>query len=274
MNMKINLWDYLLCGGDGTTGDGGGTTTTTETKEPVTTTTEPKEPVVAKTIPSTDDWKIGQITKLRAEKRDLEAQLAAKQAATGTSAPSDDTRMSEAEIDRRASAKAQGIAFNNQCIALLHEGEEKFPDDWKSRVDAFKQLDEPQNGNSSPKYVGLIQAIIETGEGARLMYELGGDMNKASKLLELSPVRLGVALAKMLPREEAKGEDDEDKPPAQRRELSSAPKPITPVGGKGPSHTAIDPTDPERSDRLSTSEWMARRSAQEDAKRQAGRAGR
>lgn len=274
MRNLINLWDLLLLGPNDPPGAGEPSASAVDPPTPVE--GDPPAPTPVRTIPppDKDDWKVDTITKLRAQKRDLEAQLAAKQANTGNPSPSDDTRMSEAEIDRRASAKAQGIAFNNQCIALLNEGEEKFPDDWKSRVDAFKQLDEPQNGNSSGKYVGLIQAIIETGEGARLMYELGGDMNKASKLLELSPVRLGVALAKMLPREEAKGDDEDESASKKDRQLSSAPKPITPVGGKGPSHTAIDPTDPERSDRLSTSEWMARRNAQEDAKRQAGRAGR
>jgi hypothetical protein len=81
------------------------------------------------------------------------------------------------------------------------------------------------------------------------MYELGGDMAKASEMLELaaaSPVKMALEVAKM---SLVKGEP----------EPSKAPKPITPIGGKGSSLNEIAPSDPMRADKLSTAERMARR---------------
>ncbi len=74
--------------------------------------------------------------------------------------------------------------------------------------------------------------------------------------MALPPIKMAVELTKI-----ASG---------QGRQVSGAAKPITPVGGRGASHDAIDPTDPERADKLSTAEWM-KRMDERDVARDKGR---
>ena len=108
---------------------------------------------------------------------------------------------------------------------------------------------------SDPKahaqYMTLLQAVVENDDAPKLLRMLGDDLDEAERLMKLSPTKLGAELVKMTNK--------------TVEPVSSAPKPIRPVGtGGSKTNAEIDPRDASRADKLSTREWMARRQAQAD----------
>ncbi len=196
--------------------------------------------------PAGEDWKDKRLAKLTAQKHELEAALAAKQASGAAPNPTDDLAIA-AKIDELAKAKAQAIAatteFDRKCEAVVSQGRAEFPD-FNDKVKTLLQLKE----GSEERYGNFIAAMLETDKAASLIHSLADDLNEAEKIMNMSPVKQGIALARLA-----------DKVPAPVSEL---PKPITPIGQKAPSHQAIEPTDTERADNLSTAEWMRRREEQ------------
>jgi hypothetical protein len=183
------------------------------------------------------------------KRRKLEEQLAAQLSpVTG-----DENSLTEAEIERRvnerAAALAQAQAFETRCQEIVRQGEQEFG------TDAFRQSASELvklRGDSPAErrhYNEFLDALYETGQGARVLHQLGGDLNEAARILALTPARMAVALAKMALSE----------PPAP---ASKAPKPVTPIGSPSGTRERIPASDVERSDRLSTAEWMARREAE------------
>jgi hypothetical protein len=218
----------------------------------------PKGPEAAKPAapaaeePKDEDWRDRRIAQLTAK-------LHAERNKNGASAPAASSDVAAAEdVNAVAARMVAEQNFNNACNSAAAEGRKAYAD-FDTRLGGLKQIVDPNDPAEVAAYNRMLAAIIETGEAPRLLYELGGDPNKASKMLGLSaqaPMKLAVELTKMAL---TKGE------PAP----SAAPKPITPVGDRGRSSTPIDPTDKDKADGLSTSDWMARREA-DVAKKRAG----
>lgn len=213
-----------------------------------------------------EDWRVKQLQKrvdsLTGRLRESEAALAAKQAS------GKDTSVDEAAIaklvDQRAEAKAASLAaqreFDRECKVVVDSGREAFGEaQFNARVAALKQL-AGDDDESKALYDRFIADVVETGEGTKLIWELGADLDEASRIMALKPLKRGVELAKLAAKQ----------PP---EDITKAPKPITPIGAKSRSHMPIDPADATRADQLSTREWMERRNAQaeESWKRRAGR---
>ena len=121
----------------------------------------------------------------------------------------------------------------------------------------LKEVADLDNPIDAAKYTAFIDAIIETGDGPRLIHELASDPSEAERIFKLSPVKQGIALAKLAAMEA----------PAS----TAAPKPITPVGNRAGSRIPITPDDVGRADNLSTAEWMARRNQQVEEQRKTRR---
>ena len=195
------------------------------------------------------------VNKLTAQKRALEEQLANKQAATGRLDPKDDAALerivaerAEALAETKATAKAAQRVFDEKCIAAVELGRASYKD-FDDRVKELQStIIDPSDSTTSQKYVNFIDALLETGEAHKLIYELGSDPEEVERIVKLSPVKQGIELAKLA-----------SKVPEP---VSNAPRPITPIGSRSASHVKIDPNDPSRADNLSTAEWMARRAAQ------------
>jgi hypothetical protein len=101
------------------------------------------------------------------------------------------------------------------------------------------------------RYNTMIQAALDVGtpeEASKVLHAIAGDLNYASKVLEMTPTKMASELTKL-----ATG---------QVKVPSEAPKPIVPLGRRGESHEQVDPTDKDRADNLSTAEWMRRREVQ------------
>lgn len=206
-----------------------------------------------------DDWRDARLRVETAKRREAEAKLRAfeEKASKGTEEtpapgkPGTQRTFTEEEVNTRASAiaaqNAQWKAFNDACVSTAEKGRTEFSD-FDARMDDLKQLRDPEDPVSQGAYNMFLAAAMETGEGPRILRELGGDLNEAQRILGLPPVKMAVEMTKLAL--------------AKPREGSKAPKPITAIGSRGAAHVQIDPADKERGDNLSTAEWMKRREAQ------------
>jgi hypothetical protein len=161
----------------------------------------------------------------------------------------------DAEVNRRAAAIAAQNEFNRSCNETAAAGRQQFPD-FDTRVAELVKTIDQKDPSQVSAYNSFLAAAIETGEGPKLIHALGGDLNEASRIMALSPVKMAIELTKL-----ATGATP----------MTRAPKPVTPVGSRGTSHEAIDASDPERSDKLDTATWMRRREAELAAKNGAAR---
>jgi hypothetical protein len=201
------------------------------------------------------------VAKLTAKNKELEARAAAP-----IMPPAPDEAAARAEnerVERRAREIANQNEFNARTSRVLETGRADFPD-FLEKVESLRQaVLDPTDAGSNGRYAGLVNGILETADddpkvSAKLIHLIGSDPEVAERLAGLSPVRLGKELAKMA-----------EQPPVEP--ASGTPKPPTVVvGGRAPSHVPIDPGDATRADRLSMTEWMARRNAQIAENRKSG----
>lgn len=209
--------------------------------------------------------------------RELEAEKAKQPVAPAATppapaAPARTVEPDRATIDARAMELMAVKEFNTACESVAAEGKKLFPETFEARITGMAQkLLDKNDQNSVIRYNTFLQAAIDTGEAAKILNELGGDVDKANQILRLPPTKMAIALAKMAnelgdatpdltqggagagPRADAGG--------------AALPKPVVPVGSRGRVHEEIDPSDPNRADKLSTDEWMKRRNAQAPLKR-------
>lgn len=217
------------------------------------------EPDPAKPAAVPQDWRDRRIATLTARLREEQRRNtgAAAPARVGDGGEISTAPASEAELDalveQRAAERAAITEFNRQCEEVAAAGRAEYGEaEFNARIrgpQGLTSLIDPGDPQDVIRYNQLLIAAIETGEAAKLLHSLGGNLNEAARIMALSPVKMAVELTRMAAR--------------PVNELSQAPKPIRPVGtGGARNHEAIDPTDSERSDRLSTAEWMRRREAQ------------
>ena len=208
---------------------------------------KPKEEAKVK-----EDWRDRRIAQLTARLRATEQQKPAEpasQPAAGSGTGPSTVDLVRREAERLATELEVTREFNRQCEATAAAGRTAFGKEaFDGRVQQLTQVVDRSDPASLTAYNLLLHAAIETGKGPELIHRLGGDLNEASRLMALPPVKLGIELAKLAA--------------APQVELSAAPKPIRPVTNRGASHEAIDPTDNERAGQLSTAEWMRRREEQ------------
>lgn len=202
------------------------------------------------------DWRDNRIAQLTARLRQYEPAGGKKPAAPAPDPTTPPRQLDQAELDRlveqRASEHARVQEFNRRCNETAEAGRAAHAD-FDQRVGNLQRLHDPSNVQEAVQYNNFLLAALETGSASDLLHELGGDLNEAARIMQLSPVRMGVDLARMADKLQEGGNPSKAPPP---------PKTPAAAGGPGTSHTAISPTDPDRADRLSTAEWMKRREAQ------------
>jgi hypothetical protein len=147
-------------------------------------------------------------------------------------------------------------AFDEACGEVVRTGKQLFADDWQPRLDALLELRDERDPDSVVAYNTFIQAAVASGAGAQLIHDLAGDLNEAQRIMALSPIKMTAELTKRAAKLEAASK------PAPS-DVTNAPKPITPIGGrKAGTFDEIHPDDPSRASKLSSAEWFARRSKQ------------
>jgi len=194
-------------------------------------------------------WTMNRLAKLAGQKAKLAEENAALKARLAENIPGVDP----AEVERLALNRAAQLEFDRQCNEVASQGRKEFPD-FNRRVEGLLQLVDRQDPEDARAYNNLILAAMETGEAHKVLHALGGDAEKAAEILAMSPVKMGMAVAKLA----ALGAAGNPAPP---------PKPLKPIGARGTSHTDISPRDPVRADNLDTATWMARRNAEIAARR-------
>lgn len=214
-----------------------------------------EKPAEGKPAETKEDWRDRRIAKLTARLKEAEAKPKAGEGEAKPEgeapAPAQPTEEQiRARIKQEAAQQAEWDKFNEACNAAAAQGREDYGKEaFNSSIDKLtKNLVDREDKASVDAYNEFLQAALETGEAPRLLYELGQNLDEAERILSLPPIKRAVALAKLAAREPEK--------------ISSAPKPINPIGNRGASHQHIEPDDPERGDRLTTAEWMKRREEQ------------
>lgn len=150
-------------------------------------------------------------------------------------APTLTPELFNSEVERVASKQQ----FDATCTAIYNQGIEELPG-FETRLRNFVQV-----GGLNPV---LIEAAIESGNPHKLLFDLGGDLDEAARILELPPVRMAAAVAKFAAAQRA-----------ETKKVTSAPAPIRPLT------PAAGPTeDPEK---MSSQEWRVWREKQVAAKR-------
>lgn len=217
------------------------------------------------------DWRDERLATTTAQKKALAERLAKYETPDGkpvTVPAVGDTpaALTQADVDRLAGEKAVALAaradFDARANATAKEGQKLYPD-FMARVGELVKVVDKSDPASRKAYDDFLEAAMETGEAPKLIYELGGDLNEAVRIMSLSPTKRAIELT-----QRALGIDTGP---------SSMPKPMTTVQGKNSGPSEIAASDPVRADKLSSAEWHKRRNAElakntePFARRQSGR---
>lgn len=201
--------------------------------------------------PAASDWKdkrIARLTALLHEAREQKKVENAPPAPDG--APLDPTADFDRRVAEAAREQVELSRFNDECSKIADKGNATFGAEFKTRVASLQKLINQNDPREVGQYTAFLRAAIKTGEGHRLIHDLGADLNKANDILNLDETSMAIELTKMALA----------KPAADP--VSELPRPVKPIAGTQGAQKQIDPTDPSRSHELSTAEWMRRREAQ------------
>ncbi len=202
---------------------------------------DPKPEPEAAPKPEREPWfvkRIAELTRANAERDRVLAQAERKlrelqpQAANQ---PDDPARM----VETRAQQLVAEREFNAACNAAHDKGMAEYPD----FADAMQAVG--RAGGLSP---AVIEAALETGEAHKVLYALGRDPEQAMRIRDMTPARMGVAMAKLAAQ------------PAPTAPVTKAPAPVRSISGG----TVKAPDDP---DKMSMAEYSAWRAKQEAARR-------
>lgn len=200
----------------------------------------------------------------------------------GAPKPAAQRPLSPEQLQALVAQEAQNQNFNQRCNAEYAKGKEAHAD-YDQVVGALTKLSpisDPRTGQPLlPR--SLVEAAVETGSGAEVLYALGRDSALADRIMTLSPTAQAVEMAKLALKLEkssassAAGETGAGDTGAEAADaepqVSRAPAPVKPRAGASspkPSWT------PENTEQFSTEEWIAQREAQIARQRQNGAARR
>jgi hypothetical protein len=141
----------------------------------------------------------------------------------------------QAETDRRVALQD----FNGKCNAVETAGSKAFGDKWAKAKADLAMLDDQ---GRIP--IDILSVALETDDPARVLFVLGNDIEKATELMGMTPIKRAIAMDKIATSK-----------PAERPK-SNTPPPVDPLGGKGV-------TNDRPSDRDSDDEWNRKEAIRE-----------
>lgn len=169
----------------------------------------------------------------------------------------------QVDLDRLANARAAEMVFVERCNTLHGQGVAEYKD-FGAKIEAFKNL----GGLPNP----MLEAVLEVPNGHKVLYELAGDLNEASRIMAIpNPIRQAAAIATYAMKlGQAKGQEDggsgaSSSAPAARGSTAPEP-PSTRVGG----NRAAANSD-LYADNVDSRTWMAERLKQKAALGRRGR---
>jgi hypothetical protein len=165
------------------------------------------------------DWVQRRIDQLTREKHEEKRQREALEAQLRQLQPQTEhqpgQQMTPDQIRAEAKRLIQQEKFDEACNSVFDAGKKEFSADWDSSLRTFKML-----GGAPAEF---LEAVTAMDNGHKVLHALGQDPEAAERVLSLPPLRMALELARL----EAKVA--QATPPKQ---VSKAPAPITPVGGK------------------------------------------
>ena len=206
--------------------------TTIETASPAEQTGAPVEPIATESTPVETEVsaqnsptldsvqkRIDELTREKYEAR-REAQLARQEAEAirrhieqqqqDPNAPLDPARI-QAFVQQEAARQLHESQFNAACNKVHDEGS--------------KSISGFDNSLANLHHVGVsrefLEVLVESDQAAKIIHHLGTNLDEAARIVSLPPVRMAREITKL----EAKLAD-------QPKQISNAPEPIKPIGGK------------------------------------------
>lgn len=204
--------------------------------------------------PPKPDHRDRRIAKLTAKLKAAQEQLAAAKPGAAIEPPTPPSAVPPDAVRAEALRLREQEKFLETCNEAAVLGRSTFGEkEFNSAVAVLSEDVNPANPAEQARYEQFLQSAIETGAAHKVIMLLAQDLTEADRIMDLPPAKQAIALERLAA-----------KAPAEK--VSSAAKPITPIGRLGAQHTQIDPGDAARADQLSTAEWMKRRNAQEAAR--------
>lgn len=145
----------------------------------------------------------------------------------------------EAAAERKAAQLEATREFNKACNAVEAAGAKAFGDKWQKAKSELAMLDD--HGRIP---MDILSVALETENPARVLFVLGNDIEKATELMGMTPIKRAIAMDKIA----------SQKPAAPT--VSKAPAPVEPLGGRGSR-------DDRPTDRDSDEEWNRKEEARE-----------
>jgi hypothetical protein len=165
------------------------------------------------------DWVQRRIDQLTREKHEEKRQREALEAQLRQLQPQTEhqpgQQMTPDQIRAEAKRLIQQEKFDEACNSVFDAGKKEFSAEWDSSLRTFQML-----GGAPAEF---LEAVTAMDNGHKVLHALGQDPEAAERVLSLPPLRMALELARL----EAKVA--QATPPKQ---VSKAPAPITPVGGK------------------------------------------
>lgn len=206
---------------------------TAEQEAPETVTEQaPEEKVEEEPKPKHKPWFQERIDQLTREKHDERRAREALEATLAEMRTNPDNPQPKADVQTLAKQEAAKIVeqqrFDDKCNEVYSSGKAEFQD-FDDTIANFRML----GGLPVP----VLEAVNQLPDAHKVLYALGSDMDEAARILNMAPVPMAVALAKL------------SMSPAKAKPVSNAPPPINPIGGQARGGE----TDPEK---MSIDEWM------------------
>jgi len=148
------------------------------------------------------------------------------------------------EADTRAireRAQADQRAFDDACNATFNKGVETYKDDFQQAVSNLQSVGIMNRD--------VLDLVLATEDPAKVLFDLGSDPDRAQAILDMTPAKRAVEIAKLSVVAPKKAADP----------LSRAPAPIRPV--EGTARVSGDPRDDD-----DDAAWFAKRQAQRAAR--------
>lgn len=194
--------------------------------------------------------RIDELTKARreAERQASEREAELKLLKAGTVPAADSTvapaAMTQAEWDRQvneaADRKLQQQQIQSKSQAWVNNGIKDFG---REEFDAKCETLTALGGGDRPEFMAMIVDPDLIPDGHKVVAQLADHPEEAQRILALPPVQMAAALTRFAMTA-----------PAEKKQVSSAPRPITPIGGSS------KPSAPQDNEPIDS--WMAKRKAE------------
>lgn len=199
------------------------------------------------------------IGKTTAEKTEIKQKLDASEAKLSAK-PDSEKVLTEKDVDdlaeRKANAKISERDFVNACNKIFDDGVKVTG----LKADVFEAKVKEMTDDIGAIPPAMVVALEDLDNPGAVLNMLTEDTDLAEKIYIMPPIKMGVELAKLAGKLAAK-------PKKPVKEISKAPDPVNPLGGKAKASTEINLNAPN----LSDAEWIEKRQKDIEQKRQAGR---